>query len=485
MPHDIFMLAYGEPNAAENWARLKATAPKHLPEPRLVENVPGLFASYSTCARMSTTPWFFLVDADNWILDGFDFALPFEPAADEIAIWGATNPFNHLYYGHGGIKLLPAALFETPEAQADAARSIDFTITMARRNRFVDVKASEHRFNTSRYGTWGAVFRECVKLAVAATRGGFKQRAVARYRLEHWLKPNPEAPFAEWCRLGADDGRRYGREFRRDEGKLNRINDYAWLRATFARRQEMVAPKPAYDVFMIAHGEKSAAENWARLRQCVPEARLVENVSGIGAGYAACAAAATTDHFFAVDADNWVLDGFRFQVPFEPKRDETLFWYARNPVNGLEYGHGAIKLFPTALLKQRAGGAAPGGVDFSTSVGRIRYTEICASEHRFNGDAFAAWAGAFRECAKLANGTTIGTAESQALAKLRLDAWCERRRKDAAFGDWCLKGAAEGREFGAAHAGDYAGLARINDFTWLRATFRARHVRKIEIPSRS
>ena len=56
MSTDIFMLAYGEPNAGENWARLKAVAPKHLPAPRLVENIPGLFAAYAACARMSTTP---------------------------------------------------------------------------------------------------------------------------------------------------------------------------------------------------------------------------------------------------------------------------------------------------------------------------------------------------------------------------------------------------------------------------------------------
>jgi hypothetical protein len=75
-----------------------------------------------------------------------------------------------------------------------------------------------------------------------------------------------------------------------------------------------------------------------------------------------------------------------------------------------------------------------------------------------------------------------GDAESRALSKLRRDAWCGRRRPEAAFGDWCLKGAAEGRDYGTAEAGSNAGLARINDFDWLRATFRARHVRKIEIP---
>jgi hypothetical protein len=246
MPHDIFMLAYGEPNRAENWARLKATVPKHLPAPRLVEDIPGLFAAYSACARMATTPWFFVVDADNWILDGFDFAVSVAPAADESLVWGATNPFNHLYYGHGGIKLFLAALFETPAVKADAESSLDFTATMGR-NRFIDVKASEHRFNTSAYATWAAVFRECVKLAAAAaSRGSLKRRAIARYRLEQWSAPAAAAPFSDWCWRGAADGIAFGREFRRDHAKLKLINDYAWMRATFRERhvRKIAIPTP-------------------------------------------------------------------------------------------------------------------------------------------------------------------------------------------------------------------------------------------------
>jgi hypothetical protein len=71
---------------------------------------------------------------------------------------------------------------------------------------------------------------------VAANGGGLKRRAIARYRLEHWLQVNPEALFAEWCRLGAADGVAYGRELRRDAAQLAQINDYAWLRATFRAR---------------------------------------------------------------------------------------------------------------------------------------------------------------------------------------------------------------------------------------------------------
>lgn len=233
-----------------------------------------------------------------------------------------------------------------------------------------------------------------------------------------------------------------------------------------------------FDVFMIAYGEPNAAENWARLRSLAPQAQRVENVPGLTACYAACADASRTPWFFAVDADNWMLDGFHFEVPFAPKADEIVHWYAQNPVNGLRYAHGAIKLIPVALM---ARAMRERHLDFSVSVARNRYTGICASEHRFNSDPYNAWAAAFRECAKLAIGTGIGGADSRRLARTRLAVWCNRGA-DARFGEWCLRGAREGRRYGLDHARDLEWFERINDYDWLRSRFRAAHVRKIAIP---
>jgi hypothetical protein len=237
----------------------------------------------------------------------------------------------------------------------------------------------------------------------------------------------------------------------------------------------------AFDIFMVTFGEPNAAENWARLRSIAPQAKRIENIRGLFAGYRACAAAARTPNFFAVDADNWIFDDFRFDVAFVPAADEIALWYAQNPVNGLRYAHGAIKLFPTALLLNAK---VSSYIDFSTTATRNRYTEICASEHRFNADPYSTWAGAYRECVKLAIGTKLGDARGRTLARYRLAAWCTRGEA-APFGGWCLRGAREGRAYGLEHARDPAALVRINDYDWLRAEFRARHVRKIAIPPRA
>jgi hypothetical protein len=239
----------------------------------------------------------------------------------------------------------------------------------------------------------------------------------------------------------------------------------------------MIAAMP-FDVFMIAYGEPNTAENWERLRAVAPWAQRIDGVQGIIACYAACADRAQTPYFFAVDADNWMCDGFRFELPFAPEADEIVLWYAQNPVNGLRYAHGGIKLIPTALMKTVS---LSGYLDFTTSATRNRYIEACASEHRFNADPYSSWAGAFREAAKLAVGTMKGPSEARALARRRLAIWCSKGG-EAKFGAWCLRGAREGRDYGLESRKDYARLNRINDFDWLRARFRERHVRKIVIP---
>ena len=235
---DVFMIAYRERNRAAHWERLRG----FVPEARLVQGIKGIAAAHCACAELARTPWFFVVDADNWVLDGFDFAVPFDPDPDEVATWAATNPINGLYYGHGGIKLFPKARF------AEAATrdfGIDMSMNLALRNRWLDIRASEHRFNTDPYNTWGTAFRECVKLVLGTTLGGFRPRALARARLETWCTKGAEARFGQWCLAGAREGRLYGRKYCRDDTALQRINDYAWMRALFDRlhRQRPVGSK--------------------------------------------------------------------------------------------------------------------------------------------------------------------------------------------------------------------------------------------------
>jgi hypothetical protein len=224
-------------------------------------------------------------------------------------------------------------------------------------------------------------------------------------------------------------------------------------------------PSPA-DVFMVAYDEPNAAENWKRLQQLCPRAQLVSGIAGIQAAYRACAFKATTPHFFAVDADNFVLGAATFMIRLRPRPDQVYVWSARNPINGLVYGHGGVKLYPTALMRRPE--AAP-GIDISTSIGsRTRRIRQVASEHRFDTSPYRAWSTAYREAVKLA--LAIAAGHQVQGAQFLLDMWCSKG-EDAPFGRSCIAGAKAGRAYGMAHSHDASALARINDAGWLHEQF--------------
>jgi hypothetical protein len=224
------------------------------------------------------------------------------------------------------------------------------------------------------------------------------------------------------------------------------------------------------DIFMIVWTEVNAQTHWERLRAIAPHSLRIDGINGIAAAYATCAAASRTANFFVVDADNWVVDGFAFDIQFEPKNDEVAVWRSLNPVNGLIYGHGAVKLLPTAFSRASA---RRRDVDVIFSVvPNYRVVQIVASEHRFNTGPFETWRTAFRECVKLASRAIPRQHENETVQ--RLDVWCSTGA-NMPNGRWSLLGAQEGRAFGKRYSTDKTMLARTNDFAWLRRLFVAQH----------
>lgn len=166
------------------------------------------------------------------------------------------------------------------------------------------------------------------------------------------------------------------------------------------------------DVFFISMGEEGSEANWQRLLTFAPAAKRVDNIKGIYEVHKVCASLSTTANFYVVDADAWVLDGFRFHWEPDantlhwgiPESECVIVWKSINPVNGLEYGYGGIKLFPRQPFLENL----KWDIDLSTTIGRATISmEQIGCETRFNTTPESAWLGAFRECAKLASLTMI------------------------------------------------------------------------------
>jgi hypothetical protein len=285
------------------------------------------------------------------------------------------------------------------------------------------------------------------------------------------------------------------------------------------------------DVFFISMGEEGSEANWQRLLSFAPGAKRVDNVKGIYNVHKACAQLSTTENFYVVDADAWVLDGFKFHWEPDvntlhwdvPETECVIVWPSRNPVNGLEYGYGGIKMFPRVPFLENKSW----DIDLSTTISRATISkEQVSCETRFNVTPESAWIGAFRECAKLSSLSMIKSRVRKAIktrnaelaeltertnvltdriptnhamyrkiqSMLIIDRYkresdiysywteieeCSHRRLhwtavgwEAPNGKYSVLGAQAGSNFGLQHADDLAILDKINDWDWLREEFK-------------
>lgn len=227
-----------------------------------------------------------------------------------------------------------------------------------------------------------------------------------------------------------------------------------------------------YDIFMTRWDEPDFNKNHAHASEMLDShINSMSNVSGIHDAHLACARAASTEFFWCIDGDNWLLHTSMDDLAEVEKNVQPSSVYvmrALNPFNGLIYGHGAIKLFHAPAFIDQLNRSS---VDM-TSGARLDYRIVhrLASEHRYHASAFHAWRTAFRECVKLASSIIPNTKQDE--TSHRLSVWCDKDRV-AKLDFWQdhIQGALHGREYGIKHKNDKQSLAMINNFDWLRQEF--------------
>lgn len=230
---------------------------------------------------------------------------------------------------------------------------------------------------------------------------------------------------------------------------------------------EIVSCYKPYDIVFISYNEPSADANYHRLLRRYPNAKRVHGVKGIQNAHKAAAELSSSNMLWVVDGDAEILDSFEFNFEVQPHDFTTVFvWKSKNPINGLEYGHGGVKLLPTALVTE----SLP-SIDFTTSLSnRFRVINQVSNWTNFNTDPFNTWKTAFRECVKLAS-KAISRSNAEETAA-RLETWCTVAH-DVPYAEFSLIGAKMGKEYGITYRNDVTELAKINDFEWLENLFKS------------
>ena len=214
----IYFLYKDESNTEENWARLQQKA-EHAVK---FSSIGTIFESHKQIANQCDYDKFYVVDADSWIVDSFEFPAEFELRPKSVAVFRAKNPINGLVYGHGGIKLFSKDCFDIQELDKP-----DMTTTVANEYNKVNILASEHRFNYSPFATWRTAFREAVKLSAGINKNN--NDTESKQRLAMWCEAGNESLYGYFSIQGARAGTRYTHS----GFDAGRVNDFSWLEQYF------------------------------------------------------------------------------------------------------------------------------------------------------------------------------------------------------------------------------------------------------------
>ena len=207
MPNDlsIFFLSYDEPNAEENWARVRQI----VPHAKRIHGIHGLDAAYKECASQAIGKNFVTIDGDNHLRALFSTEITTSLSSGEgivngtVLSWSSRNAHNGLEYGNGGVKCWPTSkvrTMRTHELACSGARTLDFCWALPYVKRptvLADVVVT-----ASRYQAFRAGFREGVKLSsyegCPPTPESIRERLVA-------TKPDMNIKrLIVWCSVGAD-----------------------------------------------------------------------------------------------------------------------------------------------------------------------------------------------------------------------------------------------------------------------------------------
>jgi hypothetical protein len=215
-------------------------------------------------------------------------------------------------------------------------------------------------------------------------------------------------------------------------------------------------------VYFLYTDEANLNENWERLQSKTDHAIPVAATGTIFESHKHIANLCTGDRFYVVDADSWVVDSFSFDKHIELTPKSVAVFRSKNPINGLIYGHGGIKLFSKDCFSAERLDRPDMTTTLADSYIKVN---VLATEHRFNYTAYSTWRTAFREAVKLSAGINKNNNDQE--SQERLTMWCEAG-VETEFGYFSIQGARQGKAYAQSGSADFTA---VNDFKWLKNKF--------------
>jgi hypothetical protein len=518
--YPVVFLSYQEENKEANYLHLLEICPNAL----RVDNIKGSDTAHKAVANLvENHSHVIIVDGDNYVHDNL---LQIElnlvdtvNLSDSVISFSGKNNINGNTYGNGGIKVWPVEKLKTMRTHENSSNpnSVDFDFkNYLQLNRTL----SDVNINSSPKQAWRSGFREGIKLCMENDRF-VKEISEINWRnyerLWRWMHLGTDVENGVWAILGARQAAYIA--LSKQNFNIGDIKDFEHLDNLFEAQYELYkddilfecnrlgrslssitndgrivdvfqpntskeykeeipvsrrSPETfikykypgEFDVIFISYGEPNAEKNFELVLKKYPKAKRIDGIAGIHQAHIAAAKIAKTDYFWVVDADASLVDDFSFDfsVPFY-EQAKVRVWRSVNPINGLIYGYGGVKLLPRFYTLHMQTNKP----DMTTSISNLYEPVIKLSNYtNFNTDPFSTWRSAFRECVKLAS--QIIDRQNSVETNDRLNIWCTVG-KDKKYGEFAINGAVAGKEFAMANKNDTEVLKRINDYNWLREQY--------------
>ena len=220
------------------------------------------------------------------------------------------------------------------------------------------------------------------------------------------------------------------------------------------------------DIVFFSNGEASAESNYEHLLKLTTglpnKVVRIDSISGRVQSQHAAANSSNTPWYFLVNAKLKVDPKFDFD--WQPDRlqiPKHYIFHAKNPVNGLVYGHQAIVANNKKLTLANFGT----GLDF-TMDSEHEVVEVNSGTAVFNSSEWDTWRTSFRECIKL---KASATSENED----RLDHWLSVGL--GKFAQYSLDAAQHAVEYYNEVNGNFEKLRLSYDWGWLRTYYQNKY----------
>jgi hypothetical protein len=221
------------------------------------------------------------------------------------------------------------------------------------------------------------------------------------------------------------------------------------------------------DIFFISFQESNAETNWQRLIEFHPHAKRIHGVQGIDRVHVLCDSLATTERFWTVDGDNWLLQPLEYT---DVIKNDLLMFMAQDPVVNVATPLGAVKLW----TKNKIINPNLDRADFTlNATANKKLIDTVYSVTAYNTTAYDAWRAAFRHSVKLDSVIFRSRPNAKNIDRY-LEQWRSTEHLDNGSNNaqWCYRGYVDAINYVKEHDNNIGELNRINDYDWLETYFR-------------